>query len=154
MNKKIIQLTIPFIFAFLILGMVFFLIGSSSQARASDDIKLKFQKRLMLTNKPVQLLSVLLVNTLEDELNSDGDCSLRGAITAANNNVPVDTCPAGEAVSIDTISFDVAGIILLNNQLEVTEGGPLEIDGGSVITLSGDGGHARVMGRIRERSQF
>lgn len=35
------------------------------------------------------------VTTIEDELNADGDCSLREAIVAANTNLPVDGCPAG-----------------------------------------------------------
>ena len=35
------------------------------------------------------------VNTLTDELNSDGDCSLREAIRAANLDQAVDACPAG-----------------------------------------------------------
>lgn len=37
----------------------------------------------------------LVVSTLDDELNSDGDCSLREAITAANTNTAADACPAG-----------------------------------------------------------
>jgi CSLREA domain-containing protein len=37
----------------------------------------------------------LLVNTCDDELNSDGDCSLREAIEAANTDTAVDACMAG-----------------------------------------------------------
>jgi len=37
----------------------------------------------------------IVVNTPEDELNTDGDCSLREAITAANTDAPSDACPAG-----------------------------------------------------------
>ncbi len=37
----------------------------------------------------------IVVNTTRDELNSDGDCSLREAIEAANRDVAVDACPAG-----------------------------------------------------------
>lgn len=82
------------------------------------------------------------VNTLDDELNGDGDCSLREAITAANSNMTVDRCPAG-GFTLDTIRFKVTGTITLTSQLEVTGGGPLLIDGGSVITISG-GGSVRV----------
>lgn len=39
--------------------------------------------------------AVINVNTLADELNTDGDCSLREAIQAANTNSAVDACPAG-----------------------------------------------------------
>jgi len=85
----------------------------------------------------------ILVNTLEDELNSDGDCSLREAIIAANDNTPVDDCIAGDAVITDTIIFDVSGTITVTSQLSVTAGGPLVINGGEVITTSG-GGTTRV----------
>ncbi|MFT5194001.1 MAG: CSLREA domain-containing protein [Cellvibrionaceae bacterium] len=39
--------------------------------------------------------TTITVNTTNDELNSDGDCSLREAIQAANTDTAVDTCPAG-----------------------------------------------------------
>ncbi|MEM8961432.1 MAG: choice-of-anchor Q domain-containing protein [Acidobacteriota bacterium] len=45
--------------------------------------------------------------TFDDELNSDGDCSLREAIEAANTNTAVDACPAGSAVQTDTIRLDI-----------------------------------------------
>jgi CSLREA domain-containing protein len=37
----------------------------------------------------------ITVTTQEDELNADGDCSLREAIEAANRDRAVDACPAG-----------------------------------------------------------
>lgn len=43
---------------------------------------------------PVILGSTLLVTTVDDELNSDGDCSLREAIVAANRDSVVDNCHA------------------------------------------------------------
>ena len=39
-----------------------------------------------------------------DELNTDGDCSLREAVRAANRNVAVDACPAGQNDQTDTIT--------------------------------------------------
>lgn len=39
--------------------------------------------------------ATIIVDTTDDELNSDGDCSLREAIQAANNNSVVDACTAG-----------------------------------------------------------
>lgn len=42
------------------------------------------------------------VDTTADELNGDGDCALREAVRAANTNLPVDGCAAGQA-SADTI---------------------------------------------------
>ena len=54
--------------------------------------------------------STITVNTTSDELNGDGDCSLREAIASANNNVAIDTCVAGQAGSagfIDQINLSV-----------------------------------------------
>jgi CSLREA domain-containing protein len=38
----------------------------------------------------------IYVTTYTDELNSDGDCSLREAVQAANHDMAVDACPAGQ----------------------------------------------------------
>ena len=45
--------------------------------------------------------ATIAVNTTDDELNADGDCSLREAIQAANTDAAVDACPAGSGA--DTI---------------------------------------------------
>lgn len=47
--------------------------------------------------------ATLTVTTTSDELNSDGDCSLREAIIAANTDAAVDACPAGNGA--DTINL-------------------------------------------------
>src|SRR5215470_17970971 len=46
----------------------------------------------------------ITVTTTNDELNTDGDCSLREAVRAANLNVAVDACPAGQNDQTDTIT--------------------------------------------------
>lgn len=124
--NKILRLFIPFILSCLFLGMLFYLVGVSSRAFAGN---------LDVSHSQ----AALVVTTLEDELNTDGDCSLREAITAANTNTSVDACPAGNAVRTDTVTFDVAGTITVSSQLSVTLSGPLEIDGGEAITVSGSG---------------
>lgn len=55
--------------------------------------------------EPPALSSIINVDTSTDELNSDGDCSLREAVTAANTNAAVDACPAGEAANLDVINL-------------------------------------------------
>jgi CSLREA domain-containing protein len=80
----------------------------------------------------------ILVSTIQDELNQDGDCSLREAIQAANTDSAVDACPAGSNVITDTITFSASGTYTLSNQLDVIAGGPLVIDGGEAITISGE----------------
>ncbi|MCI0397046.1 MAG: CSLREA domain-containing protein [Chloroflexi bacterium] len=47
--------------------------------------------------------SIITVNTTDDELNSDGDCSLREAVRSANLNSAVDGCLAGSGA--DTINI-------------------------------------------------
>ncbi len=46
----------------------------------------------------------ITVTTTNDELNSDGDCSLREAVRAANTNAAVDACTAGQNDQTDTIT--------------------------------------------------
>ena len=45
--------------------------------------------------------AVITVTTTADELNTDGDCSLREAVQAANGDIAMDGCPAGNGA--DTI---------------------------------------------------
>ncbi|GAI39182.1 unnamed protein product, partial [marine sediment metagenome] len=40
-------------------------------------------------------LTSIVVDTTDDELNSDGDCSLREAVRAANLDITVDGCEVG-----------------------------------------------------------
>lgn len=63
--------------------------------------------------------ATITVDTLADEFNTDGDCSLREAMQAANTNAPVDACSAGTAGS-DTIVLP-AGILPLSVTLTVSE---------------------------------
>ena len=56
--------------------------------------------------QPAVHAAAIVVNTLDDESNSDGDCSLREAIEAAETDAIVDACGAGGGA--DTITFDPA----------------------------------------------
>lgn len=47
--------------------------------------------------------TIITVTTTADELNNDGDCSLREAFAAANLNLPRDACPAGSNTAGDEI---------------------------------------------------
>lgn len=55
--------------------------------------------------------ATITVNTTNDELNSDGDCSLREAIQAANTDTGVDACTAGSGDDIISLP---AGIYVLS----------------------------------------
>ncbi len=64
--------------------------------------------------------TTITVTTTADELNTNGNCSLREAIIAANTDTAVDACPAGNGG--DTI-------ILPAGTFNLTRGGPNENDG-------------------------
>ena len=71
--------------------------------------------RINVANVTVVPEADIAVNTLSDELNADGDCSLREAITSANSNSASDACAIGGGA--DSIGFEVAGTIVLNSAL-------------------------------------
>jgi len=124
MNKAL-RLLIPVLTALLALSAFLSVIEASAHAR---------------TTSPQ---TAILVNTLADELNTDGDCALREAIQAANTNAAVDACPAGMVLT-DTITFSVAGTVTVGSQFDLlASGGPLVIDGGEKIAVSG-GGTTRI----------
>ena len=77
----------------------------------------------------------ITVNTIEDELNNDGDCSLREAVQAANSESAVDACPAGSGA--DTIDLP-AGTYMLSLGASFEDGnteGDLDISG--VVSIVG-----------------
>jgi CSLREA domain-containing protein len=86
--------------------------------------------------------AALTVNTKVDESNTDGDCSLREAIEAANTNAKVDRCKAGSATEEDAIYFalgEKAKIVLGSQLPTITDASGLTIDGQKAkITVSGN----------------
>jgi CSLREA domain-containing protein len=86
--------------------------------------------------------AAITVTTTDDELNSDGDCSLREAVESANTNAAVDACPAGDpAPTVDVITFGVTGTITVSSMLSaITE--DLTIDGPGAASLTISGGDA------------
>ena len=92
--------------------------------------------------------ATITVNTTDDELNSDGDCSLREAIKAANTNLAVDACPAGSGadtitVPTGTYTLSIAGTgednnvngdldVLTNISFEGAGIGTTTINGGAI----------------------
>lgn len=55
--------------------------------------------------------AAITVNTTADEVNADGDCSLREAIIAANTDTATDACPAGSGA--DAISLPAGNYVLV-----------------------------------------
>lgn len=76
------------------------------------------------------------VTTFDDELNSDGDCSLREAVRAANNDSDTDACPPGSGA--DTIFLPAGNYILslVGNDDDASAG---DLDITQDLTLVGAG---------------
>ena len=106
-----------------------------------------------LQRPPGAAAATINVTTMTDENNSDGDCSLREAIRAANSDQAVDACPAGNGadtiiVPAGTYTFDPALGATGENaaatgDLDILE--DVTISGaGRVQTIIDAGGHDRV----------
>ena len=79
------------------------------------------------------------VNTTEDELNSDGDCSLREAIQAANNGIAVDACPAGSGDDSVLLPSGTYTLTLAGGREDGNMTGDLDILGSLAIVPTGAG---------------
>ncbi len=104
---------------------------------------------LLLAGMPAQsarAAATLTVNTTSDaDNNSDGVCSLREAIIAANSNANYNECTS-TGYGADTINFDntlgTATITLSGSALpNITDTDGLTIHGGADITISGGGSY-------------
>jgi len=84
---------------------------------------------ITVNDTPPQPGSVITVNTTDDELNADGDCSLREAIRAANTDSIVDACTGGTGA--DDIVFDA-----------------LVVPGTFVLSIPGVAEHAALTGDL------
>lgn len=78
--------------------------------------------------------TVIPVTTTDDEVNADGDCSLREAIIAANTNAASDACPAGSASNTDVVEL-VAGETYLLTLPEPGDLADIDPDGGDLNVL-------------------
>ena len=83
------------------------------------------------------------VTTTADELNADGDCSLREAVQAANANAASDACPAGQGdPTVDTIVVP-AGTYTLTLAGSNDAGGDLDLR--DDVTVIGAGAATTVI---------
>ena len=82
------------------------------------------------------LAANIVVDSLTDD---DVGCTLREAIDSANGDADDGGCVGIGAYGADTITFSVAGTIMLDSALpNITDTDGLTIDGASQITISGD----------------
>ena len=85
---------------------------------------------------PIAWAATITVNTTTDELNADGDCSLREAIIAANTDAAIDACAAGSGA--DTILVP-AGLYTLSLSGSDDAAALGDLDLKTPITLVGAG---------------
>ncbi|MEO6026645.1 MAG: right-handed parallel beta-helix repeat-containing protein, partial [Candidatus Binatia bacterium] len=93
--------------------------------------------------------ATITVTTTVDELNVDGDCSLREAVRAANTNVAVDACAAGQNDQTDTITVPAGTYTLtvVGNDNDGT-GGDLDVLDNAVgddLVISGAGAATTII---------
>jgi CSLREA domain-containing protein len=86
---------------------------------------------------PVAHAATIVVNTTDDELNSDGDCSLREAIHAANIDTAVSGCAAGNGADTITLPAGTYTLTIPGADEENNVTGDLDIT--SYLTINGDG---------------
>ena len=85
----------------------------------------------------------LTVTTTADELNVDGDCSLREAIQSANTDTAVDACLAGNGADVITIPAGTYILSIVGSGEDANATGDLDID--SDLTINGAGAGATII---------
>jgi CSLREA domain-containing protein len=86
---------------------------------------------------------VITVTTTDDELNSDGDCSLREAIQAANTNTVVDACVPGAGADTVLVPAGTYLLTIPGANEDANHTGDLDIL--DHVTLTGDGAGVTVL---------
>ncbi len=92
--------------------------------------------------------TIINVNTTTDELNFDGDCSLREAIRAANTDTAVDACPAGNGT--DTINIPAGTYNLTLTSGDEDAKGDLDVQSDMLIQGAG-AASTHIHGQMGER---
>ncbi len=87
--------------------------------------------------------STIFVTTFSDELINNGNCSLREAVRAANTDLPVDNCPAGDGADTIVLSAGVYFLAISGRNEDQSATGDLDILGN--LTLSGVGKNLSVI---------
>lgn len=98
---------------------------------------------LGLASVPIAYAASIAVTTTEDELNQDGDCSLREAIRAVNTHTTIDACPAGGDDPRITLSAGRYTLTLAGRGDDAGLTGDLDII--ASLTLTGTGARTTII---------
>ncbi len=85
----------------------------------------------------------LTVNTTDDELNADGDCSLREAVQAANTDAAVDACTAGSGADTITVPSGTYTLSIAGAGEDANATGDLDIS--ADLTINGAGAATTII---------
>ncbi len=85
----------------------------------------------------------ITVTTTADELNADGDCSLREAIRAANLNIAVDACAAGSGADVVTLGAGTYLLSIAGGGEDAALTGDLDIT--EALTITGTGAASTIV---------
>lgn len=92
---------------------------------------------------PAALASTITVNTTRDELNADGDCSLREAVRSANTNAAIDGCTAGSGADTINLPAGTYSLTLTGADDFNATTGDLDVTGD--LTVSGAGRETTII---------
>jgi uncharacterized repeat protein (TIGR01451 family)/CSLREA domain-containing protein len=87
--------------------------------------------------------STITVTTTDDELNTDGDCSLREAIQAANTDTAVDACTAGSGADTIVVPGGTYTLAISGANEEANATGDLDV--GADVTITGAGSGSAIV---------
>ncbi|MBI4259551.1 MAG: CSLREA domain-containing protein, partial [Actinobacteria bacterium] len=87
--------------------------------------------------------TTIQVDEVADEDNSDGDCSLREALIAANTDLPRDACPAGSGADTIELPAGTYDLTIAGQGEEAAATGDLDIT--ESVTISGGGAAATIV---------
>ena len=87
--------------------------------------------------------ATITVDTTNDELNADGDCSLREAIQAANTDAAVDACTAGSGADTIVLPTGIYTLTIAGRGEDAAATGDLDIT--DDLTLTGAGPESTVI---------
>ena len=98
---------------------------------------------LLLLQSPSAHAANIAVNTTDDELNTDGDCSLREAIQSANTDTAVDGYTAGSGTDTITVPTGTYTLSILGTGEDANATGDLDITGN--LTINGAGATSTII---------
>lgn len=92
---------------------------------------------IVLLSQPASAQSTITVTTSADNLDNNGDCSLREAIESANGDVSVDACTGGSGADTIILSAGVYSITLAGGGEDSNQTGDYDLTGSVQIVGAG-----------------